>query len=147
MNQLPSEISAVCAVLTPQNKTAGAQTSAYMDMSKFSRGLATIMAGVLGSSATLDAKLVQATDSSGTGVKDITGKAITQFVKASNDGSVAEINVEQTDLDMNNNFRFVAIVMTVGTATSYCAALLQGFAAANEPASDNDSAAVVEIIK
>jgi hypothetical protein len=38
--------------------------------------------GVLGASATVDAKLQQATDNSGTGVKDVTGKAITQLVKA-----------------------------------------------------------------
>jgi hypothetical protein len=37
--------------------------------------IAVIKTGVLGASATVDAKLQQATDSSGTGVKDITGKA------------------------------------------------------------------------
>jgi hypothetical protein len=117
-------------------------------MANFQRGLAVIMAGTMGNAGTIDAKLVQATDSSGTGVKDITGKAITQLTHAGSDSDKqALINFNQTDLDTAGGFAFVAIVMEVAVATSDAGAVLLGFDARNEPASDNDLASVDEIIK
>jgi hypothetical protein len=56
---------------------------------KDAKRLMAIILGVLGAAATVDAKLQQATDTSGTGAKDISGKAITQLVKASNDNNEA----------------------------------------------------------
>jgi hypothetical protein len=147
-NKLPSEIAAVCGTIDPDAYTAGAYTSDYISMANFQRGLAIIMAGALGTNATLDAKLVQATDASGTGVKDISGKAITQLTEAGTDSDKqALINFEQTDLDTAGGFAFVAIIMTVATATSDAGALLMGFDARNEPASASDLASVDEIVQ
>jgi hypothetical protein len=148
MNKLPSEIAAVCGTIDPDAYTAAPYTSDYINMANFQRGLAIIMAGTLGSSATLDAKLVQATDASGTAVKDITGKAITQLTEAGTDSDKqALINFTGADLDVANGFAFVAVVMTVGTATSDAGALLMGFDARYEPASDSDLASVDEIVQ
>jgi hypothetical protein len=100
---------------------------------------------VLGASATVDAKLQQATDSSGTGVKDITGKAITQILKASGDNKVAMINVRDTDLDVNNGFTYVRLTVTVGTATSLIAACLSGFLPRYEPPVDSGSSPAINL--
>ena len=84
-NELASEGVAVGAVIDPDVLTATAFTSTWMSMEVFENAMAIVMAGTLGSSATLDAKLLQATDASGTGSKDITGKAITQLTQAGTD--------------------------------------------------------------
>ena len=146
INALGSERAAVAAVIDPDANTAAAYTSAYVSMSTFNQVLAIVQTGTLGSSATVDFKLVQATDSSGTSVKDISGKAITQLVKASNDDDQAVINCRSEELDVANGFDYVAMTMTVGTATSDCSAIMLGMTPRYAPASDNDLAAVQEII-
>lgn len=147
-SSLPSDRVAVGGVIDPDANTAAALTSDYLDMRQFGSAMALIMAGTLGASATLDAKLVQATDDSGTGVKDITGKAITQMTQAGTDESdrQAIINVRVEELDVNNGFAFVAIVMTTGTATSDSAAVLLGLDPRRGTASNNDLASVAEIV-
>ena len=146
INTLGSERAAVVAVVDPDANTAAAYTSAYVSMSTFEQVMAVVQTGVLGSSATVDFKLVQATDSSGTGSKDITGKAITQLVKASNDDDQAVINCRAEELDVANEFDHVAMVMTVGTATSDTSAIMIGMTPRHAPASDNDLASVQEIV-
>ena len=146
MNTLPSEAAAVVAVIDPDANAAGALTSAYVSMSDFESIQAIILSGTMGTSGTLDAKLVQATDSSGTGVKDITGKAITQMVKATNDDDQAVINCRAEELDAANGFDHVALVLTTAVATGDSAAVVMGHNPRFAPASDNDLASVVEIV-
>ena len=148
MNSLPSERAAVLATIDPDVTTASTVVSDYCDMSKFGRLMAVVMAGTLGTNATVDAKLRQATDASGTGVKDITGKAITQLTQAGTDqsDSQAVINLQAEDLDVEGGFTHVALSVTVGTATSDLGAIVLGFDARHEPASDSDLASVEEIV-
>jgi hypothetical protein len=75
--------------------------------------------------------LQQATDAAGTGVKDVTSKAITQLVKATDDGKSAQINCRSDELD--NNFAFVRLSVTVGVAASLIAAEVRAFDARNQP--------------
>ena len=56
-NALTGERVAVVATVDPDALTAAAHSSDYVDMSRFGSMQAVIMAGTLGSSATLDAKL------------------------------------------------------------------------------------------
>ena len=90
---------AVVGSISPVSQGAGTATSAWIDATTFHNYLAILKTGVLGASATLDAKIQQATDNAGAGVKDVTGRAITQLVKASNDNNQAEIDLKQEDLD------------------------------------------------
>ena len=145
-NSLGSENFAVLATLNPVSQAAATVVSAYVDARKFAMITAVLATGVLGASATIDAKLRQATDSSGTGVKDITGKAITQLVKASNDNNQAIINVRPEDLDVDNGFTHVCLSVTVGTAASLMAAALLGFFPRHGTASDSNQAGVVQIV-
>ena len=146
LNTLASERAAVVAVVDPDANSAAAYTSGYVSMSTFRQVMAVVQTGILGSSATVDFKLVQATDSSGTSSKDITGKAVTQLVRASNDDDQAIINCSSDELDVANGFDYVAMVMTVGTATSDCSAIMLGLQPRYAPANDNDLASVVEIV-
>jgi hypothetical protein len=143
----PSERVAVLGTIDPDVSTAAAYTSDYGDASKFEQLMAIVFAGTLGSSATLDAKLVQATSSAGANVKDITGKAITQLTEAGTDSDKqAILQVRADELDVAGGFSFVAVVVTVGTATSDAGAVLLGLNPTYGPASDYDLASVDEIV-
>lgn len=144
---VPSECAGVVATIDPDAYTAATYTSDWVDMENYEQVLAIVMAGELGSSATLNAKLQQATDGSGTDAKDITGKAITALTQAGSDSNKqALINVRADELDVTNSFTHVALVMTVGTATSDAGAVLLGFQAHYDTANASDLASVDEIV-
>lgn len=146
-NLKPSAQVAVVGVIDPDANSAATYTSDWIDMAKWGALLAVIMAGDLGSSATLDAKLRQAKDSSGTSAKDISGKAITQLTQAGTDSNKqALINVFAEDLDFANDFTHVQLSMTVATATSDSGALLLGLYPRKGAASDSDATTVDEIV-
>jgi hypothetical protein len=145
-NAKPSEITALLGTIDPVSQAAGTVTSGWVSMAGFFKLMAVIHTGVLGASATVDAKLQQATDSTGTGAKDITGKAITQIVKASGDNKQAIINLGGAELDVAGGFGYVRLSMTVGTAASLIAAELWGSNPRYADASAYNQAAVVQIV-
>jgi hypothetical protein len=146
MTSRMSEKVQLVAVIDPDANAAGALNSGWVSMAAFEELLAIILAGDLGTSATIDAKLQQATDSSGTGAKDITGKAITQLTQAGTDRSnkQAQINVRAEELDRTNGFTHIRLVMTGATATSDSAAVILGCASRYTPGTPATS--VVETI-
>lgn len=146
LNQKVSESIAVLATIDPVSQSPGTVTTGWVDQSVFFNLAAIIQTGVLGTNATVDAKLQQATDSSGTGAKDITGKAITQIVKASGDNKQAIINMKGADLHTEGGFRFVRLSLTVGTAASQVAAMLIGAAGRVQPTSAYNQAGVAQIV-
>jgi hypothetical protein len=133
---------AVMATLDPASVAASTVVSTWVSMANLHSITAYLQTGVLGASATIDAKLRQATDASGTGAKDIAGKAITQIVKATGDNVQVTIDARDTDLDSNNGFAFVALSVTVGTAASIFGATLFGNNPIYVPASAFNQAAV-----
>lgn len=147
-NVKASEVAAVVEAIDPDATAAGTVTTGWVDASEFDRFLAIVQAGTLGTSATLDAKLEQATDSSGTGAKDISGKAITQLTQGSPDDSdkQALINLRQSELDLNNDFTHFRLSVTVATATSDAGGVVLGFFPNHAPASDDDASTVAEIV-
>lgn len=144
---LPSEKAAVVGVIDPDAYTADSYSTGWIDMKLFGALMATVMAGTLGTSATIDAKFEQATSAAGANPKDVTGTAITQLTQAGTDSDKqAVINLRESDLDVDNGYRFARLTVTVGTATSDMGALVQGFFSDQEPASDNDASTVDEIV-
>ncbi|HCS40391.1 MAG TPA: hypothetical protein DIW44_12510 [Anaerolineaceae bacterium] len=143
-NIKPSAQVALLAVKDPVSQAAATVTSGWLSMANVQAILAVIQTGVLGTAATVDAKLRQATSSAGADAKDITGKAITQLVKASNDNDQAMINCRSDELDVNGGFTHVELSITVGTAASVISAAVWGFYPRYQPASHVDS--VVEVI-
>ncbi|MDZ7711700.1 MAG: hypothetical protein U5L06_00605 [Rhodovibrio sp.] len=145
-NVLPSDRVTVADVIDPDAYSTGTQTTGWINMEDFHAILAIVMAGTLGTSATIDAKLEQAQDGSGTGAKDVSGKAITQLTQAGPDESdkQALINCYQRDLDIANGFTHVRLSLTVGTASSDAAGLVVGVDARYKPGTQD--AAVAETV-
>lgn len=131
-----SEGLALLDSIAPISQAAGTVTTGWVPAANFLSFMALIATGVLGASATVDAKIQQATDAAGTGVKDVAGKALTQIVKASGDGKQAMIDFRAQDLDTNNGYGFVRVSLTVGTANSLVTAMLFGSNARYEPVRD-----------
>jgi hypothetical protein len=126
-NLKPSEQIALLAVKDPISQAAATVTTGWLSMADCQAVLAVVHTGVLGAAATVDAKLRQAQDAAGTGAKDITGKAVTQLVKATNDNAQVMINCRSDELDVNGGFGFVQLSITVGTAASLISAEVFGF--------------------
>ena len=141
-----SEAHSILATLDPVSQGAGTVSTGWVSMAYFHSLVAIIQTGVLGASATLDAKLQQATSSGGAGAKDITGKALTQIVKASGDSKQALIEMRDTDLDVNNGFTFVRLSVTVGAAASLINAMLIGFNPLYQSSAAYNQAGVVQIV-
>lgn len=146
VNARLAEILSVLGTIDPVSQGVGTITTGWLSAANHERFLALIQTGVLGASATVDAKLQQATDNAGTGTKDIVGKAIAQIVKASGDNKQAEINLRAEELDLANGFAYFRLSLTVGVAASLLAASVFGGVAKNGPASALNQAGVVQTI-
>ncbi len=145
-NQKPSEAVALLAQYNPASVAASTVTTGWLSAANFEAFMAIIAAGALGASATLDAKIQQAQDSSGTGVKDVSGTAITQLVKATDDNKQVIINLRAPQLDVNNAFTHFRLSMTVGTAASLLSATVLGFFPRYSPASGSNATSVAQIV-
>lgn len=147
VNNMPSDISAVVGVIDPDVTAAGTVTTGWVEAANFHSFLGVVLAGTLGSSATVDAKIEQATDGSGTGAKDLSGSSITQLTEAGTDSDKqALIQFRPEDLDVDNSFTHVRLSITVATATSDAGGVLMGFGPRYGPASDSDASTVDEIV-
>lgn len=141
-----SEAVAVLDVVNPSAQGAGAATTGWVSAAQFQKFLAIIQAGTFGSSATIDAKIQQATSAAGAGAKDITGKAVTQLLAAGGNNVQCEINLDAQELDVNGGFAFIQLSVTVGTAASGTSAVLLGLGGRLGPASNFNNASVVQIV-
>lgn len=145
-NAKATEQVALLGQISPSSQAVGTLTSGWVSAAAFQKFLALIQAGVLGAAGTLDAKIQQATDGSGTNAKDVTGTAMTQIVVATGNNTQAEINLDAQQLDVANGFGFIQLVMTVGGAASQTSAALFGFVPRFAPASDANASTVKQIV-
>lgn len=106
------------AAMVPLTAAQASVNSIWINMDDEAQILAFVQAGVVGT--TLDFKLQQATDNSGTGAKDITGKAITQLTAT----GLASIECSAYELDADNGFTFLSMDLTTVGATTAASALL-----------------------
>ena len=142
-----SEQLAVVATIDPDAYAAAAYNTDAVDVSKFNRVLFIVMAGELGTSATLDFKLQWATTSGGS-YTDVSGKAITQLTQAGSDSdkqALVEITAEEL-AGINSSAQFVRGVLTIGTATSDAGVVALGGVARHGPVTDDDLTTVDEIV-
>lgn len=114
--------------IDPDAYAASTVTGAWVSMAEFTEAAAIIIVGAMGVSSTLDAKLQQATDATGSGAKDITGKAITQLTEAGADGDeIVTIPLRAGEIDIANAFTHVRVqVTTAVAAVDYGAVLVRG---------------------
>jgi hypothetical protein len=125
-NLKPSDKVTLLDKLVPVSQGVATVTTGWILASAFNGIMALIAAGVLGAAATLDAKFQQATDSGGSGAKDVVGAAITQMVKATDDNKFSFINLDPQKLDVINNFNYIRLSLTVGVAASLIYAAVFG---------------------
>lgn len=96
---------------------AGTVDSAYVSLANYHRAVLLLSVGDMAGTATLDVSIRQAKDSAGTGVKAITGKAITQLTQASGDGNdMFAIELRTEELDVNGGFEHVSVRAVVANA-------------------------------
>lgn len=152
-NMLVSEGADIIATIDPDAYSANTYTSDVFDMSKYERVIAIVMAGDLGSSATLDAKLQHGAASNLSDAEDITGKAITQLTQAGTDSDKqAVIELRPDEMKgaalsfKSGTTRYARLSMTVGVAASDCGAIVLGFGRRQGVGSDNDLASVDEVV-
>lgn len=143
MNEKFSDLATLVGVVDPDANSAGDHSTDWINLKNWGGVQGIVLAGVLGTGATLDAKFEQAKDGAGTDAKDVEGKLITQLVKASNGDEQAVIEVRGDELDADNGFTHVRLTLTVGTATSDCAAVVLGHQARYAPAV---ATTVVEVV-
>ena len=117
---------ATLATLDPVSVSPSTVVTTWVPASNFGSISAQILIGAMTATGTLDAKLRQAQDASGTGAKDITGKALAQTLAASGSNTQASIECRGEDLDATNGFGYVALSVTIGTAASVFGAALLG---------------------
>lgn len=152
INSLASERYAVLGVVDPDAYAPGVHTTDYCDAGLFERLIAVLAVGTLSTGATINAKVVQATDSSGTSKKDISGKAVTALTAAGSDSDKqAIVNVKSDELDVANKFKYVALEITSTDSSSPAgtndySGLVIGALPRQGPADDNDLASVDEIV-
>ena len=146
-NAKGSEQLSLLTSIDPSNQAAGSSTSSWVALANHHNLLAVIQTGAMANGSTVDAKLQQATDATGTGAKDITGKAITQLAQAANGASrQALINLRPDEVDANNGFTYVRVVVTVAIAAAHTAAQLLGLDPRFAPADTVNQAAVAQIV-
>ncbi len=145
MGKKLSEAVAVVACIDPDAYTTGAQTSDWIDMADFERVMFIVQAGALGTSATLNFKVQQSAAANGANPADIPGKEITELTEAGTDSDKQAI-VEVAAAELTDGYRYIAGVMTVGTATSDAGVIAIAASPNYGPASDYDLATVDEIV-
>ncbi|MCZ2112793.1 MAG: hypothetical protein LC131_02900 [Anaerolineae bacterium] len=145
MGQKITEALAVVACIDPDAYGTGAQTSDWIDMSKFERVAFIVQAGTLGSSATLDFKVQQSKLANGSSPADISGKAITQLTEAGTD-SDKQVVVSVEASELSDGYRYIAGLMTVGVASSDAGVVAVAMNPNYGPVSDYDLASVAELV-
>ena len=143
--QKPNERYTLGAMIDPDALGVATHDAAlYMDVRLHREFMAVFQIGAMVATSTVDCSVVQATSSSGTGVKAVTGLAATQLLAAGGDNRNIIINFDGSDIDDAGGFFWVSPRIVVGTAGSDGSAALFGVTPVHGPATDN--ASVVEII-
>lgn len=140
-----AESFAIISTVDPDAQSASAVNTDVIDMKNFRQVMFIIATGTLGASATVDFVVKGDTTSGGSFSTTITGKSITQLVKASHDASQSVINVTAEEAAAQG-YRYLRGTLTVGTAASEVGCIVLGELAHYTDARDNDLASVVEVI-
>lgn len=146
MNAKLAEKLAVVACIDPDAYTTGAQTSDWVDMSKFQDGVVFIVqAGTLGSGGILNFKVQEATSNAGAGAQDLSGKSIMALTQAGTDADKQSL-VNVSPEELSAGFGYVAGIATLTGANSDFGVVAVAAGARYAPASDYDLASVDEIV-
>jgi hypothetical protein len=135
----------IVSVLNPVSQGAATVTSTSIDMKSYQRVMFILSTGVLGASATVDMVIKGDTASGGSYTTTITGKAITQLVKATDDNKQAVIEVNADEVAAQG-FRYIRAAVTVGTAASIISLVALADGIDYTPASEVDLSSVAQLV-
>lgn len=103
--------------IVPASRTSAEATTGYLSMRDYHKAVVIYNGGALAANATVDLKIMQAQDDAGTGVKAISGKAITTLGNA-NDNVICVIELDSSEMDVTNNFDYINVVHLCGGAAA-----------------------------
>lgn len=147
MARKPAEVAALVSALDPASLTANTYYSDWILADDFEQYMGVVLVGAIATNGTCDIALSQATDGSGTGAKDITGKAAVQLTQAGTDSNKQIVlQCRQDELDLAGGFRYIAVEVVTAVAATIAGACLLGFNPTYGPAKDYDIASVDEIV-
>ena len=139
-----SEAHVILAQHDPRVRQVATHVSGWVSMENYHRAVLHLKVGNMGNAATLDADIQQASDSTGTGAKAITGKSITQLTQAGGNGNDrVVIEFQSEELNVTAGFRWVRAQITIAGNTVFCDAHIKRFQAGHSPVS---VAALTEVI-
>ena len=136
-----AEAIGVVATIDPASYSAGSTNTDVIDMKDWAEVLFIVQAGALGASATLDFVVKGDTASGGSYATTITGKSITQMVKATDDNKQRIIRVTAEEVAAQG-LRYLRGTQTVATAASLAAVTVIGVRPAYSKAGDFDLSSV-----
>jgi len=118
----------------PDDRGPATHNSDWVSLRDYHRAWLFLDMGDMGVLSTVTAGLQQATDTTGTGVKAITGKTITQLTQASGDaGSLVCIELQTEELDVDGGFDCVRFYVTTVVNTVIYSATLFGLISRYKP--------------
>lgn len=141
-----SEALALVATIDPDAYGTGTQNTDVIDMKYHRRVIFIVMAGDLGSAATLDFAVKADTASNGSFTTTLNGKSITQLTQAGTDSdkqAIIEVTAEEVAAE---GFRYLRGLATLGAAASDYGVVALASNNRYTPASDYDLATVDEIV-
>lgn len=136
----------VIGTIDPDANTTGTLTVDVIDMMHWEQVMFVVMAGDLGSSATLDFAVLGDVASGGSFATALTGKAITQLTQAGSDSDKQAIVRVSADEVAAQSLRYIRGLLTTGTATSDSAVIALGKPRHYAPATGRDLSTVDEVI-
>lgn len=127
-NLKPSDRATVAGLINPDPGAPATFTSGWISVAEYYWLMAMIFVGAMTATATLNAKLEQATDDAGSDAKDVTGSAITALTAAGvDDNKAVLINFEMNKIDRDNDFTHVRLSITTGVAAAVLSGCVLGF--------------------
>ena len=128
------------------SQSASEKLTGAVDLLKFKRAYFLIDTGTMGSSATLDFT-VKASATSGGSYTAVSGSAITQLVKATDDNKYAIVEVSSEKiLAAGSTYRYIKGSLTPGTAACTSAVIVLGSLVNYEPASQYNATTVAQTV-
>jgi len=124
--------------IEPQSVAPGSISTGWVDMKNFSRFCAKVNIGVITVSGTVDAKIEQAQDGAGAGVKDLTDHAgtvlaLTQVADVTGDNTQHTLEGTDEQLDTANGYTHIRLTVTTAVAAALIAGELAALVARYEP--------------
>lgn len=94
----------------------GTRDSIWVSLSEYHRAVLVFNLGDMGPGATCAVSIRQASDTTGTGAKAISGKNLTLLHQPGDSDDLYAIELRTEELDVNNNFDCVSVRLTITVA-------------------------------